>query len=104
MRPLLLLFPFLALFALTGGLALGSLFASIPWIAYIGWTVAGLLLGAWVTLDWAAFKRAWLRRGARYGASRASILLLTCLCLFSLAMLSNRPRFDRSFDWSGQAL
>jgi len=98
MRPGLLILPFLALLIAAVGTAIGSAFPATHYVAVIGWAVGAGIIALWVLLDFESFKAAFRRKGAKYGASSGLVVLLGTLVIVGLAVVSSRPRFNKSID------
>lgn len=98
MKPGLLIIPFLALLVAAVGTAIGSAFPTVKWIAGIGWASGAAMIVLWVLLDLANFKAMFLRKGAKYGASSGLVVVLGLLIITGLGVLTNKPRFDKSYD------
>ncbi len=98
MRPGLLILPFISLFVAALGTALKSTYPHLPWLGYAGWGTAAIIIALWVVLDLENFKALTKRKGAKYGASSSVTILIAMLVIIGLAVLSNRPRFNKSFD------
>jgi ABC-type uncharacterized transport system involved in gliding motility auxiliary subunit len=98
MKPALFVIPLVALFVGMIGTAIGSSFPDMAMASKIGWVVALALVALWLTLDMENFKRFLSRKGTKFGASSGVVLLLGALAIVGAGMLSNRPRFNRSFD------
>lgn len=98
MRPGLLILPFLAVFFLAIATALKSAYAALPWIAYIGWSIAFVLFGLWIVLDLDNFKALFQRKGSKYGAFSGLTILLTLVVIGGVAKISMLPRFNKSYD------
>jgi hypothetical protein len=101
MRSGLFILPFLSI--LVG--AIGSLLASaFPDKSMIfnatGWGLAVALIGGWVYLDLEGFKALFSRKGAKYGASSGMVVLLGIAVIVGIAVISSKPRFDKSLDLS----
>jgi ABC-type uncharacterized transport system involved in gliding motility auxiliary subunit len=98
MRTSLLFLPFLAVFIGAVGTAIGSAIQEIHWMSYAGWAMALVTIVLWVALDIKGFKLLVTRNGAKYGASSGLSILLGVLIIIGIAVLSSRPRFNKSFD------
>jgi ABC-type uncharacterized transport system involved in gliding motility auxiliary subunit len=101
MRTGLFILPFLALFIAAFGATLASSFASQAIIfKSVGWGLAAGLIAIWVWLDLTGFKKFFARKGAKYGASSGAVLILAVLVFVGIAVLTSRPRFDKTWDLS----
>jgi ABC-type uncharacterized transport system involved in gliding motility auxiliary subunit len=101
MRSGLLIIPFVAILFGAIGSMLASSFADKAAIYNgIGWGGAGLALIAWFWLDREGFKSLVKRKGAKYGASSGVVVLLGLLVIIGIAVLTSKPRFDKSIDLS----
>ena len=101
MRSGLFILPFLAIFIAAVFASIASSFAAQALVfKIIGWGLAGSLIALWVWLDRAGFKKFLGRKGAKYGASSGAVLFMTIAVLVGVALLTSRPRFDKTFDLS----
>jgi ABC-type uncharacterized transport system involved in gliding motility auxiliary subunit len=101
MRSGLFILPFLAIFIAAVFASIASSFAAQALVfKIIGWGLAGSLIALWVWLDRAGFKKFLGRKGAKYGASSGAVLFMTIAVLVGVALLTTRPRFDKTFDLS----
>jgi ABC-type uncharacterized transport system involved in gliding motility auxiliary subunit len=99
MKKNLLPLPFLAVLVAALAPALSNSFKDKPVFGIIAWTVAGLLLVAWVALDQKNLVNYFfLRKGARYGASSSLAIALVLAIVTGIAMLSSKPRFNKTYD------
>jgi ABC-type uncharacterized transport system involved in gliding motility auxiliary subunit len=98
MKPTLLILPFLALLVGAIGTAVGSAFPEAPWLTATGWAAAAGLVVFWVILDAKNFKTFFTRKGAKYGAGSGLVVILAMLVIVGIAILSTKPRFNKSFD------
>lgn len=98
MKAGLLILPFLALLVGAVGTAVGSALPDMHWIAQAAWALAASIVLLWVVLDLENFKAAFLRKGAKYGASSGIVVLLGVLIIAGLGSLAARPRFNKSID------
>lgn len=104
MRNGLVILPFIALFVGAVATAVGSGFPGTPWIPSLGWASAFVIVALWILLDWNNFVHFFTRKGARYGASSGAVVILSLLVILGAAILSNRPRFNKSYDASKDKL
>lgn len=104
MKPGLLILPFLALLIAAVGTAVGSAFPETKFVAQIAWGLGVAVLGLWVILDLENFKAMFSRKGAKYGASSGLVVLLGVLIIVGVAVLTSRPRFNKSVDLTRDAL
>lgn len=58
------------------------------------------LLAAWGWLDRGGFKSLLGRKGAKYGASSGAVVVLGLLVIVGIAVITSKPRFDKSIDLS----
>jgi len=99
MKTGLFILPFLALLSAAIGGALGSA-ATQTWVKLVGLGLGVVLLGLWVFLDFKNFKHLFARKGAKYGASSGLVVVLGICVVVGLALLTSRPRFNKSIDVS----
>ncbi len=104
MKPGLLILPFLALLLAAVATATGSAFPEAKFVAQIGWGLGLAVLALWVILDLENFKAMFGRKGAKYGASSGLVVLLGVLIIVGIAVLTSRPRFNKSLDLTRDAL
>jgi|GEM_PF-902091 len=102
MKPGLLLIPFIAILVTAISTAVGSSTPEAKWITALGWASGAALTALWVVLDFENFKRLFTRKGARYGASSGLVVILAGLIIAGIAVLSNKSRFNKSFDLTRQ--
>lgn len=101
MRSGLFIIPFVALLFAAFGTMLASSFADKAILfKSIGWGGAAALIAAWAWLDREGFKNLFARKGAKYGASSGVVVLLGILVIVGLAVLTSKPRFDKTYDLS----
>ena len=101
MRTGLFIIPFISLLFAAFGTMLASSFAEHALIfKSIGWGVAAALILLWVWMDLAGFKNLFSRKGAKYGASSGLVVILGVLVIVGLAVLTAKPRFDKTIDLS----
>lgn len=94
----LIFLPFLGVFFVAIGAAVGSAAQDKPWLATIFYAIGVAAFALWVVLDRENFKRFFARKGSKYGASSGVSLLLGILILVGLGFVSQKPRFNKSFD------
>lgn len=104
MKPGLLILPFLAILIAAVGTVVGSAFPEMRFAAPFGWGLATLVLALWVILDLENFKTMFARKGAKYGASSGLIVVLGVLIIAGIAVLTSRPRFNKSVDLTRDSL
>ncbi len=98
MKPSLLFLPFLALFVGAIGTLVSKANPNFANGVYVAWGLAAAIIGLWVFLDLKGFKSLLGRKGAKYGTSSSIVLLLGIAIIVGIAVLTSRPRFDKSFD------
>lgn len=98
MKTGLLILPFLALLIAAVGTAIGSAFPEAKWVAQVGWALAAGVVALWVMLDLENFKSLFKRKGAKYGASSGLVVLLGIGVIIGIAVVTARPRFNKSVD------
>jgi ABC-type uncharacterized transport system involved in gliding motility auxiliary subunit len=98
MRPDLLIIPFASIVVAAISTAVAKSFPAASWIKIGGWVCAAALLGLWVALDLANFKALAKRKGTKYGASSGLTILLAIAVITGIAVVTSRPRFDKSLD------
>lgn len=98
MRTGLLILPFLALLVAAFGVAMGSAFPEAGFVKAVGLAVSFGIFALWVVLDLEGFRSFFTRKGARYGASSGLVLLLGVAVIVGVAVLSTRPRFNKTYD------
>lgn len=94
----LIILPFIAILFGALGIATGATLKEAAWIGYSFWTIAALCMGAWIFFDRKNFSRLFSRKGSKYGASSGASILMVLLVLIGTAMLTTRPRFNKSID------
>lgn len=104
MRSGLLILPFVSLLVAAFGIAMGSAFSDTAFLQPIGFAAAAALLLLWVVLDIENFKLFFARKGARYGLSSGFNVILGVGVIIGLAVVSSRPRFNKSIDLSRDKL
>ncbi|MCX6126373.1 MAG: Gldg family protein [Proteobacteria bacterium] len=101
MRSQLFIIPFIAiLFAAFGTMFAGSYADKATMWYAIGWGGAAVALGLWGWLDRKGFVAVFNRKGAKYGASSGLVVILGFLVILGIAVLTAKPRFDKSIDLS----
>ena len=98
MKNALVMLPFIAIAVAAITASIASAMPDIPFISYLGWGLAAAIIGIWVTLDWQNFQRLFQRKGMKYGASSGLVIILGVGVIVGIAVLSNRPRFNKSYD------
>ena len=98
MKAGLLILPFLALLVAAIGTAVGSAYPETKWLAQVAWALGVAILALWVLLDIDSFKSAFHRKGAKYGASSGLVVLLGLVAIVGVAVVSSRPRFNKTLD------
>lgn len=98
MRALTIALPFAALFIAALGAILSSTFGQYPWLGQAFWVTAGALMVLWGVLDYERLQKMFHRRGTRYGIGSGISVVLAILVIIGVAMLSSRPRFNKSYD------
>lgn len=104
MRSGLLILPFASLLVAAFGVAMGSAFPETAFLMPIGLAAGAALLALWVVLDFESFKAFFTRKGAKYGVSSGLTVLLGVAVIIGLAVVSSRPRFNKSIDLSRDGL
>jgi ABC-type uncharacterized transport system involved in gliding motility auxiliary subunit len=101
MRSGLFILPFISIFIAAIFASMASSFAdkAVVFNSIGGITALGIL-ALWGWLDRAGFKKVFARKGAKYGASSGAVLVLTVLVFVGTAVITSRPRFDKTFDLS----
>jgi ABC-type uncharacterized transport system involved in gliding motility auxiliary subunit len=97
-RPSLFVLPFMALFSLALGFSFRTAMPELSWLPWLGWLIGLSLVGLWIALDVAGFRLAFTRKSARQRLSSGALVVLMMAALGSVAAVSVRPRFDRSWD------
>lgn len=101
MRSGLFVIPFFALLIAALGTMLASSYAEKATLFKIfGWGGAAVLVAIWGWIDREGFKNLFGRKGAKYGASSGIVVLLGILVIVGLAVLTSKPRFDKTYDLS----
>lgn len=101
MRSGLFIIPFFAILLAAFGTMLAGSFADKATLFYsIGWGGAAAALALWGWLDRDGFVAVFHRKGSKYGASSGVVVLLGFLCIVAVAVLTSKPRFDKSLDLS----
>ncbi|MEZ4743084.1 MAG: Gldg family protein [Bdellovibrionota bacterium] len=98
MRPALCILPCLSFFIGMIGTTISSNFPELSIVSKISWSIALGLIALWLTLDFNNLKRFFSRSGTKFGAGSGLVLILGLLIAVGLGFLSNRPRFNKSFD------
>lgn len=99
MRTGLFVIPFVAILLGALGTMLAGSFPDKSTLFYaIGWGGAAAALALWGWLDRAGFAATFKRKGAKYGASSGVVVLLGVLVIVGIAVLTSKPRFDKSLD------
>jgi ABC-type uncharacterized transport system involved in gliding motility auxiliary subunit len=98
MKAGLLFLPFLAVLIGAIGTLAGSAFPEAHWLGAAAWAMAAGIVALWVSLDWDNFKLFFQRKGAKYGASSGAIVLLGIAVIVGVAVITSRPRFNKSVD------
>jgi ABC-type uncharacterized transport system involved in gliding motility auxiliary subunit len=101
MKSGLFILPFISIFVAAIFASMASSFADLAVVfrSIGGGLSIGLLL-LWGWLDRDGFRKIFGRKGAKYGASSGAVLILTVLVFIGIAVLTSRPRFDKTFDLS----
>ena len=102
MKPGFLFIPFIALLISAVSTAVGSSLPQAKWITPLGWASGAALIALWIVLDLENFKRFFTRKGAKYGASSGLVVVLAALIISGIAVLSTKPRFNKSYDVTRQ--
>ena len=100
MKPGLVILPFIALLVAALSTALGSAIPDKPFLMWTGLAIAAAIVGGWIYVDRANFQRMFARKGARYGASSGLVVLLGIALTVGLAVVTSRPRFNKTWDVS----
>jgi fucose 4-O-acetylase-like acetyltransferase len=90
--------PFASIVVAAVSTAVAKAFPTANWIKYGGWLCAAALIVLWVVLDLANFKELSKRKGTKYGASSGLTILLAIAVITGIAVVTSRPRFDKSID------
>jgi ABC-type uncharacterized transport system involved in gliding motility auxiliary subunit len=90
--------PFLAILVGTIGSAVGSAFPNLTIASAVSWLVAAAMIGLWIAMDLKNFKTFLGRKGTKFGASSGAVVLIAIVAIVGAAMLSNKPRFNKSID------
>jgi len=98
MNSSLFFIPFLAAFVALVGTAIGGGSADSKWVGHLALGIAASLVILWIALDISNFKRFFSRKGAKYGAGSGVVVILGLGIIIGLAVLTSRPRFNKSFD------
>lgn len=98
MNSALIILPFISLLFAALAVAVGATFKDAPGIAYALWAIAAICLGTWGFFDRKNFARLFSRKGSKYGASSGASILLVLLVLVGSAILTTKPRFNKSMD------
>ena len=104
MRSGLLILPFASLLVAAFGVAMGSAFPETSFLTSLGLAIALGLLALWIVLDFESFKLFFVRKGAKYGVSSEVSLLLYLAVIIGIAVITTRPRFNKSIDFSRDGL
>ena len=98
MKSGLLVLPFLSVLLLAITKALSSAFLDWGWIPYVGYSVAGLVLVAWVWFDWKNFVAFFKRKGTKYGVNSGGVMILVLASLVGLAYVTQKETFNKRWD------
>lgn len=90
--------PFLAAFVGLVGTAIGGGAQESKWVGHLALGIAASLFVLWIALDISNFKRFFSRKGAKYGAGSGIVVTLGLGIIIGLAVITSRPRFNKSFD------
>ncbi len=104
MKTLTLILPFLSFILAFTGAILKATFTTEPAFGISAWILAGVCIIAWAALDFQKLAGFFGRKGAKYGASSGAIVVLGVVLALGAAFLSNRARFNKSFDLTKQKL
>lgn len=104
MKAAFFVLPFVAFLIGVLGTAIGSSFPEIAYANYIGWGIAFFIVAVWVFLDFKNMKNFFMRKGSKFGAGSGAVFIAGILVAIGLAVLSNRPRFNKSFDVTRSSL
>jgi ABC-type uncharacterized transport system involved in gliding motility auxiliary subunit len=98
MNSSLFFIPFLAAFVGLVGTAIGGGAQESKWVGHLALGIAASLFVLWIALDISNFKRFFSRKGAKYGAGSGIVVVLGLGIIIGLAVLTSRPRFNKTFD------
>lgn len=98
LKAILLIMPFLAILFWAFGISLSAAFPEYSWLATLGTGIGGVLFIVWIILDLERIRFLLSRKGFRYGSATGINLILMILVVIGVAILSNRPRFNKVFD------
>lgn len=98
MRPTYFILLFIALLVAGLGKVIDSSFPQVLYAEWIGLGLAGVLVATWAYLERKGLNAAFHRKGAKYGASSGILIVLVLLSLTGVAVLTSKPRFDKSLD------
>lgn len=98
MKSGLFILPFLALLVVAVGTAVKSSYPGLAWVGNSSIVLAVALLVAWISWDIENFKKFVRRKGAKFGAGSSVSIVLGIAVIVAIAMLSSRPRFNKSVD------
>ncbi len=93
-----IILPFISLLFASFAVAVGATLKDAPGISYALWAIAAICLGTWGFLDRKNFVRLFSRKGSKYGASSGASIILVLLVLIGSAILTSKPRFNKSWD------
>ena len=98
MKPSLLFLPFLSLFVGAVGTLVSKANPNFTAGVYVAWGLSAAIIALWVFLDRNGFKSLLARKGTKYGTSSSIVLILGISSIVAVAVLTSRPRFDKSYD------
>jgi ABC-type uncharacterized transport system involved in gliding motility auxiliary subunit len=104
MKAAYIILPFLAILVSAIMSAVGSAFADMVWIKYIGWAIGLLIMCLWIYLDLENFKSRFSKNGMKYGAGSGLVVILVMIALVAFGNLTNRARFNKQVDLTRGAL
>ena len=96
MQPRFFILPVLAFLLFVLGLGLRQYVLSQTWLYVVSSSLAAFLLAFWIYSEYETIRRVWEGKRSKQNLGRLLILLL----VLGVVVLSNRPRFNRSFDLS----
>lgn len=104
MRSGLLILPFASLLVAAFGVAMGSAFPEAAFLTPLGLAGGVALLTLWLILDIESFKTFFTRKGAKYGVGSGVTVILALGVIVGVAVVTSRPRFNKSIDLSRDGL
>ena len=98
MRPAFLILLIMSLIVAGMGKTVANSFPQIEYLNHLFMAISCCLLISWVVIERKGLKVILGRKGLKYGASSGLTVVLAIAIFIGLAVLTNKPRFDKSID------